>query len=1025
MDIKQQTKNVAAQGRFGDSMLLHVNPAEVKGLASAMPITTNPETGQPEAFLPFLAPMLGSLVGSSLLTGAGAGALGGLIGVKGLSAAAAAGIGAGLASYAQTGGSGSKALLSGLTAGLGAKALNTAAQGLNPEVIEPIATGGVLPTDTAASNIVSQVAAVNPNIPAPVVTPSIDKFSSLRDTGAQLFSGGLDEGLKNIAGAAMTPTGMLAAGAAGTGAVMESQAEFERQMAQMQLDEEERKRRMYEMYPEQIPIATGGSTNFADGKSTSIDAKNNYLNYLREIEQETFKLSRRAPGENPTGLPVFGARDKIRASQNYIQARKDVVNALRNLTDENLAAYERGDFKNLSTGIAKDEIEKYKNFVSSTNIVNQVKDVNKSSGGTIGFQRGRNINISYDPRETNNFNPGSGEYYVPGGRAQTTTRRARPIIPGFMAGFSPEYRYFQGNDPSTYLTRYARDIQDSSNPQDFGQSQFQYGGFRPPMPLQSPFMPRFGGFNNPFMQSPSYQSFYGNPQMGGMYNPYARFNQQPIQPYYGYQPPQTPPPPDVPPPDDIPPPSDGGDLPPPDVPIIPPIDDGIGRKGRTRNVEPVSPPDDFITPGPIRTADFQDSDGNMIDDRDERPVRPIPEPMPFNPPIDMKPRQTIEDNPPFIKDTPPPTITIPIEGGADVTIPDFSKINIPNPRDDFMSINRISEPRDEFISSMPNENPVSFAASSISPPMIAGLEDRDATPFVPPIVPPVQSVTTPQPIGQAPRPVQEPVEMTTITRPNLLGEMQTVNIGNYNLPSGPITPSEPVDPRIGTGIKMPSGPAMGSISAVPTPTAPTPTMPRPPMSGGIFGAPMFAEGGDTDLPNKGLEALAKTEKGREAVEAMGYQEGQDINMPTGQSTDMMMQDPIVQEVIQFILGETDNNEIINEFIIKYGQEQLMMLRDMVLKQAAGNPDVQTEGLIEGNGNSGMADDLPMNIGNKAIAAVSQDEYIIPADVVSMLGDGSSDAGSKQLDGMLDRVRMAKTGGKTQAAPLNPEKVLPA
>ena len=47
MDIKQQTKNVAAQGRFGDSMLLHVNPAEVKGLAQAMPITVNPQTGQP------------------------------------------------------------------------------------------------------------------------------------------------------------------------------------------------------------------------------------------------------------------------------------------------------------------------------------------------------------------------------------------------------------------------------------------------------------------------------------------------------------------------------------------------------------------------------------------------------------------------------------------------------------------------------------------------------------------------------------------------------------------------------------------------------------------------------------------------------------------------------------------------------------------------------------------------------------------------------------------------------------------
>ena len=67
MDIKQQTKNVAAQGRFGDSMLLHVNPAEVKGLASQVPLTVNPETGQPEAFLPFLAPIVGGMLGSSLL----------------------------------------------------------------------------------------------------------------------------------------------------------------------------------------------------------------------------------------------------------------------------------------------------------------------------------------------------------------------------------------------------------------------------------------------------------------------------------------------------------------------------------------------------------------------------------------------------------------------------------------------------------------------------------------------------------------------------------------------------------------------------------------------------------------------------------------------------------------------------------------------------------------------------------------------------------------------------------------------
>ena len=44
MDIKDQVKNVAAQGRYGDTMLLHVNPIEVEALAKTMPITVNPET---------------------------------------------------------------------------------------------------------------------------------------------------------------------------------------------------------------------------------------------------------------------------------------------------------------------------------------------------------------------------------------------------------------------------------------------------------------------------------------------------------------------------------------------------------------------------------------------------------------------------------------------------------------------------------------------------------------------------------------------------------------------------------------------------------------------------------------------------------------------------------------------------------------------------------------------------------------------------------------------------------------------
>ncbi|SVE50511.1 uncharacterized protein METZ01_LOCUS503365, partial [marine metagenome] len=81
----QRTANqLSDYGRFGDSTLVHMNPAEVRGLASMSPtgsLTINPVTGQPEAFLPFLAPIIGSALGTSLLGGtalgmAGAGALG-------------------------------------------------------------------------------------------------------------------------------------------------------------------------------------------------------------------------------------------------------------------------------------------------------------------------------------------------------------------------------------------------------------------------------------------------------------------------------------------------------------------------------------------------------------------------------------------------------------------------------------------------------------------------------------------------------------------------------------------------------------------------------------------------------------------------------------------------------------------------------------------------------------------------------------------------------------------------------------
>ena len=64
------------------------------------------------------------------------------------------------------------------------------------------------------------------------------------------------------------------------------------------------------------------------------------------------------------------------------------------------------------------------------------------------------------------------------------------------------------------------------------------------------------------------------------------------------------------------------------------------------------------------------------------------------------------------------------------------------------------------------------------------------------------------------------------------------------------------------------------------------------------------------------------------------------------------------------------------------------------------------------------DDMVMGtIANQRPVAVSPGEYIVPADVVSGLGDGSSNAGAEELNGMLDRVRQERTGTKKQAPKL--------
>jgi hypothetical protein len=73
---------------------------------------------------------------------------------------------------------------------------------------------------------------------------------------------------------------------------------------------------------------------------------------------------------------------------------------------------------------------------------------------------------------------------------------------------------------------------------------------------------------------------------------------------------------------------------------------------------------------------------------------------------------------------------------------------------------------------------------------------------------------------------------------------------------------------------------------------------------------------------------------------------------------------------------------------------------------------------------GMADVVPARIEGGQEARLSDGEFVIPADVVSHLGNGNSDAGAKQLYGMMDDVREARTGRKEQGIQIDPNKFMP-
>jgi hypothetical protein len=190
-----------------------------------------------------------------------------------------------------------------------------------------------------------------------------------------------------------------------------------------------------------------------------------------------------------------------------------------------------------------------------------------------------------------------------------------------------------------------------------------------------------------------------------------------------------------------------------------------------------------------------------------------------------------------------------------------------------------------------------------------------------------------------------------------------------------------------------------------------------------------------------VEALSRARGPRGLVDrrALRFQEGGEIplrtpmgettvpeggiaNMPTEFNANMPSKEEF-NMVASALLGEIPNADVvIDSFVRKYGADVFAQIRDMILQQIV--PNAQTKGMIRGEG-GGMDDKVNGMIGDQQPVAVSPGEYIVPADVVSGLGDGSSDAGADELDRMLERVRMARGGTAEQAPAIDAMRVMPA
>ena len=1025
---KPMMDQMAQYGRYGDSMLVHMNPVEVAGIASLSPtgsLTINPVTGQPEAFLPLLFGALGGAmglgtIGTAALTGIGTAAVTGDLKrglISGLTAGFASGLGEGIGSLFDSGADVTTQTVSDVLAEGATAGAETATAGLNAStaIAEAGAEGfgssltdiGVDISPEAAKTLATTQPPSALNVPSmtDIGAPELDALSVARTPNMSDAIFGRGEEIAQAGMGKLGGTGQFVAASTGQSMLeqMDVQEDFERAQRARMEEAEKKKGESYadlqSGYRAAQPGLMGGPSPYRSMMSRRTAGYALPGMYAAEGGQ----MPAMAGGGEVPGYFVGGVTEGLfrsvyeglLASGNETVANLTFEQFLNTILRDGGAGTDTGGTSTANSELYEQRIQALmdRGMTREQAIANQDAAISKghdlNNDGVVTDDEHRTMTqpLEIEPTEQ---------------EAAALAYARRNALGEYSQGFLEDYynRYEQARQEREKRLPKEEQI-DLVNLGVFNPATFGYLGqglagidpvgiqaglrgkyaVRAPLDYMYGFEPEFQSFQDdplaPYIPTRAFRPTRRgvNPERtGAPFDPILdRENYlSGIREYYrtlasyglGTRPPEDEP----------------VDEPPTEEP---PTEQPPTKEPSFTVVEDVFP-EPVVPKEPPRTKEPSSGGNGFTVTEGTPPTTPTTQPPPtvtpppktFIPEVDKDPVRAALDY-------------VPSEGEyaraaqyKDIDPLLHSRRSSTQMRE-FLKGSRQDVSMEDFLSALQQAkgkygqgmtyDPTRGLFSNISEEELARHREAQSVPFA-----------------------INPDQMTDVERTrakmmgNKLGGGQEVAIGDrmYFLDNGNISSYQ---------FRMPEGKF--------------PTFKR---EGGITDIP---EGAESAPPPRRADTVAlRTPLGEVQTPAGGIAEVDNQFSATPSEEEIMI-------LAQAVLGRAEEaDSIISAFTKKYGNEVFAIVRDMILKSVM--PEAQTEGMIDGNG-SGMDDAVPGMIGDQQPVAVSPGEFIVPADVVSGLGDGSSDAGADELYAMMDRVRRARGGNGDQPPAIDARRSMPA